>query len=71
MASSQSNATFRPPCPLCGRSHGAARTVLMHGPERTITYVCAACKNTWKATDYTPSTSFKWGEPPSPPLKLI
>jgi len=71
MVNSQSNTAFRPSCPRCGRSHGSARTVLMQGPERTITYVCDACKNTWKATDYTRSTAFTWGTPPSPPLKLI
>jgi hypothetical protein len=57
MVNSQSNA-IQAGLSTEWRSHGWARTVLMHGPERTITYVCDACKNTWKATDYTLSTPF-------------
>lgn len=68
---SQSNAEFTPPCPVCGHDRGRATTVTIHHRERTVTYVCRACDETWTATDsLTQESSGLWEEPP-PPLKLI
>jgi hypothetical protein len=42
---------FTPPCPLCGQGHGRPNGVLMQNHERTITFVCNACDQTWTAMD--------------------
>ena len=48
-----SKSQFTPPCPSCS-SHGEPHVVWMHQGERTITFVCPACKATWTATDIVP-----------------
>ena len=66
---SQPQAQFDPPCPFCGHGAGAPNTVAIHRNQRTITYVCHACEQTWTAIDHVQSTSL-FGEEPTQ-LKLI
>ena len=50
---SQPDGKFTSPCPFCSGESGVPRAVTMQQQERTVTYVCRACKNTWNETDQT------------------
>ena len=60
---SQSDAQSTPQCPFCGHGHGSANTMSIYRYERTITYVCLSCKQTWTATDDVQSAGLFEAEP--------
>ena len=60
---SQSDSKFTPPCPFCGHGRGRAREVAMQHHERTVTYSCSACDQSWTETDHVQSSGV-WEEPP-------
>ena len=66
---SQSGSQFTPPCPFCGHGAGRVKEVTLQHYERTVTFVCRSCDQTWTATDHVQSAGAAWEEQPS--LKLI
>ena len=65
---SQSNSQLMPPCPFCGRGYGKVNEVTLQHYERTVTFMCRACDQTWTSTDNLQSLS---GPEEGPSLKMI
>ena len=64
---SQSASQFMTPCPFCGHGYGRVNEVTLQHYERTITFVCRACHQTWTATENLQTLS----GPEEPSLKMI